>query len=323
MRTTKRVLISLLTLIGLGLIFSSATYAWITLSTINNIEGLSLTASAGDDLELSLDGENYYNQLPGELVESLFEGMRLTDVTSLDGINFETGGLRDKGTAIANEHYISFDLWIRTTRPEHSIYLINHIDSMSDFNTDEIGTYAISEGVLWVAKTGFFNGPSVDDWVEAGDIDRYYASQAVRMSFIELTDDLNPNDQRSTEDLRTFIFDPSDNPYRGYGATYGAFSYFFQRTRWWITAPTEIPEVSYRLTKLDPDDPYQALSNDSLLTELQPTGILSDKDREYYRGKIRINIWIEGWDADAFDAIDRDRIKFQIQFKAARPPMIG
>ncbi|HPG43702.1 MAG TPA: hypothetical protein PLJ98_07860, partial [Acholeplasmataceae bacterium] len=76
MRTTKRVLISLLTLIGLGLIFSSATYAWITLSTINNIEGLSLTASAGDDLELSLDGENYYNQLPGELVESLFEGMR-------------------------------------------------------------------------------------------------------------------------------------------------------------------------------------------------------------------------------------------------------
>jgi hypothetical protein len=323
MRKTKRVLISLLTLIGLGLIFSSATYAWITLSTINNIEGLSLTASAGDDLELSLDGENYYNQLPGELVEALFENMRLVDVTSLDGINFETGGLRDKGVAVANEHYISFDLWIRTTRPEHNIYLINHIDSMSDFNTEEIGTYAISEGVLWVAKSGFFNGPSVDDWVEAGDIDRYYASQAVRMSFIELPDDLNTQDVRNPNDLNRFVFDPSNNPYRGYGITYGAFSYFFQRTRWWITAPTIIPEVSYRLTELDPNDPYQALDNESLIAELQPTGIIGEKDREYYSSKVRINIWIEGWDADAFDSIDKDRIKFQIQFKAARPPMIG
>lgn len=323
MKSIKRVLISVLTLIVVGMIFGSATYAWITLSTINNIEGLSLTASAGDDLQLSLDGETYYNQLPGEMVEALFEGMKLVDVTSFDGINFQTGGLRDIGVAIPNEHYISFDLWIRTARPEHHIYLINHIDSMSDYNTDEIGTYAISEGVMWVAKSGFFNGPTVDDWVEAGSVGRYYASQAVRMSFIELKDDLNPNDIRNTNELNRFLFDPSNDPYRGYGVTYGAFSYFFQRTRWWITAPTLIPEVSYRLTQVDPDDPYQALSNDSLISELQPTGILNDKNREYYSGKVRINIWIEGWDADAFDAIDRDKIKFQIQFKAARPPMNG
>lgn len=323
MKSIKRVLISVLTLIVVAMIFGSATYAWITLSTINNIEGLNLTASAGDDLRLSLDGETYYHQLPGEMIETIFEGMRMVDVTSSDGINFQTGGLRDVSEAIANEHYLSFDLWIKTSRPEHHIYVINHIDSYSDFNTDEIGTYAISEGVMWIAKTGFFNGPSVTDWVDQGSVDRYYASQAVRMSFIEQIDDKNPLDKRVETGLERFIFDPSGNPYRGYGVTFGQFSYFFQRTKWYVDPPTVIPEVSYRLTELDPEDPYQALDNESLVAMLQPTGTYDEKDREYYSGKVRINIWIEGWDADAFDAIDRDKIKFQLQFKAARPPMIG
>jgi hypothetical protein len=310
---------SILIFVGMIMVLGTAAFAWISIATVNNIEGLSLTASSGDELEISLDGINYYSQLPGELIEGLYEGYSLIDVTSLDGNTFYTGGLRDVKPAIPNEHYISFDLWIRSTESERNIFLINHISIDTEYETDEIGTYILSKGVIWINPTRFLNGPDQDDWVEAGQIDRYYASHAMRMSITEMINDQNELDQRTANDLKpTFIFDPSNDPVRSYGQPIGAFSYFFQRTRWWIELPTEKPQVSYRLSETDPNDPYQALDNESWVATLVPTGILNEKDEEYYASKLRVNIWVEGWDADAFDSIDRDQVKIQIQFKALR-----
>ena len=76
------------------------------------------------------------------------------------------------------------------------------------------------------------------------------------------------------------------------------------------------------MTEIDPNNPYQALDNDSLITVLQETDEVNEKGRSIYRGKIRINIWIEGWDADAFDSVENDRLKIQLQFKALIPPEI-
>lgn len=319
MRRTRRILISILIFTVMIMTLGTATFAWISVITTNNIDGLSLTASSGDELEISLDGINYYSQLPGELIEELYQGYSLIDVTSLDGVTFYTGGLRDVKPAIPNEHYISFDLWIRSTERERNIFLINHIPIDTEYETDEIGTYILSKGVIWINPTRFLNGPDQDDWVEAGQIDRYYASHAMRMSITERINEQNELDTRSTNDLKpTFIFDPSNDPVRSYGQPIGAFSYFFQRTRWWIELPTEKPVVSYRLSQTDPYDPYQALDNDSWVATLVPTGLYNEIDEEYYATKMSINIWVEGWDADAFDAIDRDQVKIQIQFKALR-----
>ena len=320
MKSTKKVLISILIFLGVGLIFGSATYAWITLATINNIEGLSLTASSGDELQISIDGINYANSLPMESLITNPDGILLYDVTSLDGINFQTGGLREVGEAVVNEHYLSFDVWFRTSRHEHDVYLYNHISEEMTYDSENlIGTYVVSKGVSWRSPHQFFNGPEIADVVETGEIDTYYADQAIRISINELIDDTNPNDLREPEELRNFMFDPSGNPERGYGASFGQFSYFFQRTLIYVNLPTETQTVSYRLSEMDPYNPYQALDNESLVATLQETDLIDEtRDRPYYQGKIRINIWIEGWDADAFDAIDKDLIKIQLQFKLAQ-----
>lgn len=320
MKSTKKVLISILIFLGVGLIFGSATYAWITLATINNIEGLSLTASSGDELQISIDGINYANSLPMESLITNPDGILLYDVTSLDGINFQTGGLREVGEAVVNEHYLSFDVWFRTSRHEHDVYLYNHISEEMTYDSENlIGTYVVSKGVSWRSPHQFFNGPEIADVVETGEIDTYYADQAIRISINELIDDTNPNDLREPEELRNFMFDPSGNPERGYGASFGQFSYFFQRTLIYVNLPTETQTVSYRLSEMDPYNPYQALDNESLVATLQQTDIIDEtRDRPYYQGKIRINIWIEGWDADAFDAVDKDLIKIQLQFKLAQ-----
>jgi hypothetical protein len=317
MRKTKRIYISLLGLVISMFIFGTVSYAWISLATINNIEGLTLTASSGNELQISIDGIEFSNRLPTAVLTEIFEDIRLIDLTSLDGINFELGGLRDFEGVIANEHYLSFDLWFRTIRPERTIYLINNVNDQVDFNTAIQGTYVVSQGVSWRADHSFINGATMDDIVEKGDIGIYHASDAIRISVIELNDDLNPLDLRDEEELRRFIYDPSENPSRGYGVPIGMFSYFVQKTKWYIRLPDTFPETSYRLTKFDTHNPYQALDNESWVATLQETDEVDNLGRTYYKAKIRVNIWVEGWDADAFDAIDKDTVLIQLQFKAA------
>ncbi len=318
MRNLKKIHISLLTFILVIMVFGTVTYAWLTLAEINNIDGLSLTASSGDELELSFDGIEYYSVLPSTPLEGSVDGIRLYDVTSIDGINFQTGGLRKVGEAIANEHYLSFDLWIRTAQAERDIFLINDVSKEMEFGDERDGTFFVSKGVTWRSPHTFFNGPTLEDAVEAGDIGVYYGHDAIRISIVELKDESNPNDLREIDELRTFIYDPSGNPNRGYGSPVGAFSYFFQRTLIYQYIPTDYPPTSYRLSEMDPHNPYLALDNESLVATLQESETKDLKNRTYYTGKVRINIWVEGWDADAFDAIDKDQIQIQLQFKAAR-----
>ncbi len=316
----KKVLISVLLLIAVAMIFGTATYAWISLSTINNIEGINLSASTAEELQLSHDGIEFSNQLSLDTLIEDPDGFQLYDITSKDGINFETGGLREHGIAIANEHYISFDVWFRTSTHERSLYIINNISNQITYDDlSRPGTYVVSKGVIWRAPHQFFNGPDLEDVVNQGDMNTYYGSEAIRISFVELVDDQNDLDTRNQDDLKVLIFDPSGNPERGYGALFGQFSYFFNRTLIYVDLPKEIPSVSYRLSEMDPENPYQALDNESEIASLQPTGIIDpNNNREYFQAKVRINIWIEGWDADAFDALDKDRIKIQLQFKLAK-----
>ena len=318
MRNLKKIHISLLSFVLIVLVFGTVTYAWMSLSVINNIDGLTLTASSGDELELSFDGIEYYSVLPSTPLEGSVDGIRLYDVTSIDGINFQTGGLREVGVAVPNEHYLSFDLWIRTSQAERDIFLINDVSKEMKFGDVRNGTYFVSKGVTWRSPHTFFNGPLIEDTVQAGDIGVYYGHDAIRISIIELQDENNPYDQRDAEELGTYLYDPSGNPNRGYGSPVGAFSYFFQRTLIYQYLPTKYPPTSYRLSEMDPHNPYQALDNESLVATLQKTDTKDSKNRTFYSGKVRINIWVEGWDADAFDAIDKDQIQIQLQFKAAR-----
>jgi hypothetical protein len=288
------------------------------MSAISNIDGLGIYATQGDELQTSLDGENFFTSLPSDELREIFDSISLMDVTSLDGINFFTGGLNSIEEAEPNQQYISFDLWFRTVEAERTVYLINNISNEIEYDTEEIGTYVVSRGVPWIAKRGFLNGPFVTDWVEMGTLGIYHASESIRISIVEQQDDLNPLQYEERTDLASFIFDPSENPNRGYGKSYGQFSYFFETTRIWVNLPTVLPDVSYRLSDMDPNNPYQSLDNESMVATLQPTGIFNSDEKEYYQGKIKINIWIEGWDADAFNSILGDQIKIQFQFKAAK-----
>lgn len=315
---SRKLYISILSFGIFIIIFGTVTYAWITIATINNIEGLSLSASTGDELQISTDGYHFSSVLDAQALVDIFENQSLTDVTTLDGKDFFTGGLAPKEDAVKNRDYVSFELWFRTTKKERHVYLINNVSDLVSYDVSMEGTYVISKGVLWKSNVDFLYGP--DENINRGEEKTYYAKDSVRIGFQEVLD--LPYDQRSQDDLKNLIFDPSKDMDRGYGKPYGAYSYFLQNAHSLIALPNELPHTIYELTETLEDNPYQATNNNSLITTLQPTGYFDDDGDEIYQAKVIVNIWIEGWDADAFDAVLKDYIKIQLQFKSLLEPMV-
>lgn len=314
MGVIKKFHLVLISLFLLVITFGTVTFAWISLSTVNNIEGLSLSASSGEELLISLDGENFSNNLSPEQLQSLFADITLNEVTSLDGITFNAGGLRDEDDVNHKKDYLQFDLWFQTTENVHDVYLIENVSQSIAFDTTANGTYIVSRGVSWRSDHEFIYD-ELGTVVEKGEKATYYASDAVRVSFVELKDDFNVLDERDENELSSWIFDPSGDPVRGYGKLYGAYSYFVAKTEYYMLTPTSIQEVVYDLTEVNPRNPYEALDNQSKVMELQNTGLTNESGLSIYQGKLRVTLWVEGWDADAFDAIHGDRLKIQLQFK--------
>lgn len=317
MKMANKIHLTVLTMIILIITFGTVTFAWISLSTVNNIEGLSLSATSGEELEISLDGINFSNNLTSDELESLFENITLNEITSIDGKHFEAGGLRDTTDINPDKDYLQFDVWFRTTETIHQVYVINNQSQNVAFDTSAVGTYVVSRGVNWRSNETFTYN-AAGDLVHDGDEGIYYASDAVRLSFVELNDDTNTLDQRSEDELLSWIFDPSGDPQRGYGLSYGAYSYFTERSQRFIPLTTLNQEVKYDLTVPNPRNPYEALDDTSMVTVLQDTGLQTQEGLSIYQGKLRITLWVEGWDADAFDAINNDRLKIQLQFKLLR-----
>jgi len=314
----KKLYISLLAFILGMIIFGTVTYAWITIATVNNIEGMYLSASTGDELQISTNGYEFSSILDEQAMLAIFENQSLTDVTTINGIDFYKGGLNPTGPARVNRDYLSFELWFRTTTNEHYVYLVNDVSDMMSYDITMEGTYVISKGIEWKSNADFIYDE--DDIVHAGETRTYYAKDSIRLGFKEVLD--APYDRRDEQTLRTFIYDPSKNPERGYGSPYGAYSYFISTQIEDIILPTELPKTSYELTQIAEDNPYQALDNQSLITELQPTGFFDQDGKEIYQSKVIVNIWIEGWDADAFNAVLRDYLKIQLQFKNLKQAMV-
>lgn len=295
----KRLNFSLLSLVlVLGLtIFSS--FAWVSLATMNKIDDIGITAIGEYKLEMSLDGINYYDSIPKEEIASLIEHFSFEDVTTQDGHNFMTG-YQAPEVAVKNKEFLNLTIYFRTTSNYSEIHLTDLVKDPNYENLPLLGTYIASKGVRFKPNFDFQYGP--DDIVKEGELRTYYARDAMRVAFYNQSSNI------------TKIFDFSGNEERGFGKSYGAIDYYNKYRNTTIVAPNKGPNTIYQFSEFETESPY-AKTDDSYLVTLEYT------DSGYYEGKIEINIWLEGWDADAFDAIYGDRIVIQFMFRAVRPKL--
>ena len=300
----KKIIIMFLTL-GLTLLsLVTATYAWITMARVNVIDELTLMATLGDDIEISIDGETFYKEMPQDILLRQLRKTSLLEMTSSDGKTF--AHKNSDVEVIKNVNYLSFDFTIRTNSTrEHEVYLANNVSNETTFDTTpQEGTFIVSKGVSFKSPVRYLYDEN--DYVEVGETRKYFASGAVRVATITQT----------TDGEVVKIFDLSGNEHRGFGKPYGAIAYYnAKRPDNMLEIPTIIHPTIYKLSEFDPNGPF-AYDDTSHIVSLNEKVEVNGKT--YYQGNVTINIWLEGWDADLFDAVAKDRIKIQLQFKAVR-----
>lgn len=311
----KKLYLATITFVLMIMVTTTVTYAWLSLSTSNVVRNLELKTNLGDQLEISIDGLNYYQSLPSEVIISKLGRIVLTDITSMDGKTFEHG-MRVDGPVIKNKDYVSIDFHFRTASLRaHEVYLANNVSKDITYNQTKDGTFIISRGKSWVSDLDFIYGPN-DEVVKKGDGGKYYISDAIRVAIHEQP--LNEEDERT--EFSSKIFDLSGNEERGFGKPYGAFDYY-NKKRGHIDLPEVGPNIIYALSEFSKTSPY-ALDNNSHILTLIKTDELNDKGMHYYKGQVTMNIWLEGWDADLFDAVFGDQVKMQFEFKAVHGLLI-
>ena len=198
-----------------------ATFAWISLSTQNTLDGMEMTVTMESGMEISLDGENFYPQISEQMLRrEIGNIIKLDSITSIDGISFQKNYAGNAVFAVGNKDYITFDLWFRTSIPTTKyLYLVENVNSTLNYDLVQEksfdGTYVVSKGVEWVNQSDFDNGDGI---ILAGTRKTYYAAEAMRMSFVEKRVEaslLGQDDERT--DLITKIYDPSENEARSFG----------------------------------------------------------------------------------------------------------
>ena len=294
-------------------IATTFTYAWLSMSTTNSVEDLSLITYSDSLLEISLDGENYYNKLPNNILMDLVKNVRFTDLTSFDGKNFSYGVRKKNDKVVINKDYISIDFYFRTVDPfSHLVYLSNNVTNEVNYNDSNVsGTFITSEGRTWASDINFLYGPNEE--INKGDAKTYYAKDAIRVSTVERP--LNEFDER--DNLITKIFDLSEDEERGFGKTYGSYDYYTKKVGE-LDLPNNIPNTLYQLTEFSEEGPFAYDNNSHILTLIKTDKRGGANNMYYYEGSITLNIWLEGWDADLFDPIFSDHLKIQFEFKLIR-----
>lgn len=321
----KKLYITTLSMILLTLTFTTATFAWVSMGDTNRVDGLQLNMKPDSFLEFSLDGIEWSSEITTEQINELWRGSRLMDLTSTDGTNFIGNRIQLVDAelnfeGIPNVNYISIELYVRTTTRYRNVYLVNNVSQEGTFdNPPARGTYVLSKGVPFRSPVTFNLGPN--DTVFENEIRTYFAKDAIRISLTELKTD-NPLDTRDNSELRSFIYDPTENPDRGYGKNYGGVDYLRKSKAVYIQLPDTPQPVIERLSNFTPDNPYIPLDENSKVATLIATDQVNEEDKTYYMGKFRLNIWVEGWDADSFDAIYEDTLLFSFEFQSAESIVI-
>ncbi|MCR5564783.1 MAG: hypothetical protein K6F59_03170 [Gammaproteobacteria bacterium] len=322
MRVTRKLLVSILAVILTLITLGATTFAWFTLTNVNSVGNIELNVTTGEGLLISLDGVTYTAKLKAEDIQTVIgNGLKFRPVSSVDGKNFsemvsvsgDTVHNAQLEDSRINKDYVCFPIWFRGTNvPEPTIgqagpaiYLTNLVQ---DGTAPTDATYINSTGVSF--KTSVSYTDEEGNVVPVNNVATKYAKDATRLAFV--LPDTSNDKIRSTNGK---IFDLSaTGATQGYGLANGQASYYSAQN------PTS-PITSSILSNLPTQTVQRTLTssfNENTIASNNDSNILElTKSGSYYVGKVFVVLWIEGWDANCYEAIAKDRITCQLHFKLA------
>jgi hypothetical protein len=290
-KLTTKLLFAIISVAFALVALGTTTFAWFTLSDTATVSTFDAQITAGEGIEISLDGTNYYTTIPATVIQNKITqlNVELKDVTSKNGKqlfyfnSLEAINYTSLGTA--KKPYIEFDLSFRSPSATGVILEEYKFTSKHVVDGQEV------EGISWTADVSFTN--SFEAPVTAGTSATYYAHAALRMS-------LTPVSNESSEEETAVVYQAPEEP--GKNKAIGA-------------TPSENGMVDYYNTK-NSDNPLD-LTNVTLADALtEPSGSNLITLEANTPQKVRVRIWIEGWDPDTFNAILNAKINVKMVFKS-------
>ncbi|HHX79565.1 MAG TPA: hypothetical protein GX692_00670, partial [Acholeplasmataceae bacterium] len=316
-----------------------------------SIEEFQAEITSGTGIEVSLDGLYFSSYIStSEIVERIkdknFSGgsIVLDAVTTATGYNqFKVLVIPDeedlepeeevvpKLRDVEGEKWISFELYFRTPYQSDTqqtwVYMLTE-------------SYITSEGFEWISDAAFDDamyddgGTSEVHKLKVGDTKEIFACNSLRMSFLTHQIDtagigeLDPIGE-ATETVVIYELDPDiepENPWEGNNRLdselkpYGSIDYY--RVKSGVS--------DYNLLEIFSDEegqllPEVVLKSSHLVEKSALSGDMTDKyaivkletpdaNQRYYYGVVKVQMWIEGWDPDCYNAIMAADLKIGLSF---------
>ena len=278
-KLSKKAILSVLTLVLTVVALGATTFAWFTLGTTATVDQFNVEVRGSEGLEISLDGDNWYTRLNSTTmnnhINSVFANGRLDAVTlndataDFDDWKFQKfDGMVDDAVLLAAANsttdYLEFELMFRTRVEGQKLHLTAMtLDSTSITWTPD-ATYQFESGAQASPAS------SVEVFPHYG----------ARVSL---------NDKIFQADLE------SNN--LGFDLNKGAHNYLAVKN-----GLTEIDGPSPLPTYVDGATQIGSLSD---TTNGGPKDILEmvTDVNGYFIETVTVRVWLEGWDANTYDAI--------------------
>ena len=339
-KTTKRMIISVLTLVLTVAALGTTTFAWFSLSTTSQISNISGQVTGGEGLEVRLvrDGgtsSGWMANIDADTLANFYpENFRFEAVTTADpeASEFfmmqqsEEGFISLNGPTSKNMHYLEFDIQLRSQTP--GIVRLTGLEFPDATNpqvTFPIDGNAYEQYNNLGANTGYTvltrakNGARVS----ISQLDENRDQVEGNTQVYQNGDSVTP----TNEDGSLRYNDPNiigNHVMGNTGVHFGQWSYL-----------TDSRGLRIYSDVSDPTNPIQ-LTNPTSITILEAhTDVIDSSTYRttinlleggvggtgYYSASFRVRIWIEGWDADSYDSIYHALLSVNFTFQ--KPNLTG
>lgn len=324
-KVSRRVYISGLIFVLIFLALGATTFAWFTLAEFSQLNNLNFSVSSGSELSISLDENGEYSdEILSSDIKSRIGKIQLGNLTSIDGknlyvLNDDFSLSKEEYKKLQKNKFIEITFFFRAIpenvtvkNPIIGVYLSDHNKLAKYTEIEQKGTFVVSKGVYFNADVNYYSIDLKEDgtnYYKAGEKSKHYASDAIMISF---EDNSNGN---------TIIYDLNAKEGHNYNDGYsndisqlkGAASYYYNKTG-------KNPGLGdSRTAKLGSFALFNDVKNPEVVTSNYDMMICtlkeSSTDKGVYYGSSTVRIWVEGFDADCFNAILSDQIMTQFSFR--------
>ena len=349
----KKLVVSAFVLVVAISLATASTFAWFSMNTVVRVEDFTMNVAISDGITVAVANPTWNGSNPEGLIykttitradftapfsATYFTQHQMNHVTTNDNLAFNTVGV-DAGdgrpnlttlgaasasTTLATDvaDYMSFDLVFRsqTTTP-YSKIAINLSDGSgtSTYVTSQKHATDARTVAAWAAiDSADYGDLGTPTTYAIGDPIDVNAVNAVRVGFSSMTlvggsvaskgvwDPTKATDTPTW--VATSIF-PNNTP----DATYRNLALDYMNYMYPTLVPAEVYAVPAAWTTFDGETLTKADMMAEELIDLTTEAAISG----VYYGRIRVNIWLEGWDGECFDAIMSDILNVSMQFSAA------